>query len=330
MPANEHTEHFRAMGCEAVVTAVGGPSGAVDQARALLAELESRWSRFDADSELNALIAAAGTGAVHVSQLTFGLVERMVHGWRHTAGAFDPTVADALVSAGYDRSFELLPPATGTASATVPVPVPVPGCGGIELDRARLRIALPPGVRLDPGGIGKGLAADLVVAKLLRLGCTGAMAGIGGDIRVCGTPPEGSTWRAEVADAEGRRIAFRLLGDGAVATSSTALRRWRAPGGHGDLHHVIDPRSGLPAQHDLVLVSVSARRGWWAEVLATAALASGPERGVLLLDEHGAEAVLADIAGRHRVVGRAFELLPAQAFDPGALDPAVFDEVLAS
>lgn len=333
------------MGCAAIVTAVGGPAGAVDRAQALLVELESRWSRFRADSELHALHATAGDGPVEVSPLTFSLVERMVHGWRHTGGAFDPTIADALVAAGYDRSFELLPasgPGPVPASGPRPVPAcgtgaaPAPGCGGIRLDRAARRVALPAGVRLDPGGIGKGLAADLVVAKLLRLGCDGAMAGIGGDIRVCGLPPAGTAWRAEVADPEDRRVAFRVLGDGAVATSSTALRRWRAPDGNGEAHHVIDPSTGRPAQHDLVLVSVSAGRGWWAEVLATAALASGLPRGASLLHEHGAEAVLADAAGRYSVVGRAFELLPVDAdryaagVDLAGFDPAAFDEVLAS
>lgn len=326
MRASERTEQFRVMGCGAIVTAVDGPLEAVATARGLLDELESRWSRFLPDSELNALNDAAGSGWCGVSELTFALVERMVHGWRHTGGAFDPTVTGALEAAGYDRNFAEVR-RDGVAIPAGAAARPVPGCGGIGLDRHGRRVCLPAGVRLDAGGIGKGLAADLAVARLMRLGCSGAMASVGGDVRVCGRPPQGERWRAEVADAGDARIAERTLLDGAVATSSTALRRWRVTGPDGaaaEAHHVIDPATGRPAVTDVVLVSVSTGRGWWSEVLATAALARGRAAGAALLDAHGADAVLVDADGAGHVVGAAFSLLaPSAGIDAVAALKAV-------
>ncbi len=327
------------MGCAAIVTAVHpDPVTAervIAEAEQLLHELEARWTRFDPSSELCRLNDRAGQGWVTVSEPTLGLIERMVHGWEHTDGAFDPTITAALEAAGYNRSFELLSPPTddpagidvaGAESASAPglsasvrvLPVPAPGCGGVVIDPGRRAVLLPSAVRLDAGGIGKGLAADLVVGALMRAGCIGAMASCGGDIRVCGLPPDGTQWRAEIADGAGRRLAARLLADGAVATSSVALRRWQVSERGETAHHVIDPARGVPASTDLVQVSVSTRRGWWAEVLATAALTKGRGPAVPLLAAHGVDAVLVVAAGGRHIVGRAFQLLdlPTDQFAP--------------
>ncbi len=150
---------------------------------------------------------------------------------------------------------------------------------------------LPPGVHLDPGGIGKGLAADLVVGELLDRGAAGACVGIGGDVRVAGAPDDRPGWSISIADPiDARRELTRIdLDDGAVATSSTQRRTWWRGGMR--LHHVVDPRTGLPAD-------AAHRRhrrraeAWWAEVRATEALlAADPlaptDVEILVVDEHG-------------------------------------------
>jgi thiamine biosynthesis lipoprotein len=145
------------------------------------------------------------------------------------------------------------------------------GCGGIQLDIARGRVRVPRGTSLDPGGIGKGLAADIVAAEVLERGSTGVLVNIGGDMRMAGRPPEGG-WVVAVEDprrpgSEWLRLA---LTDGAVATSSALRRRWRQ--GEVDCHHVMDPRTGRPATGSTVAVTAVAQTAWWAEVVATSLL----------------------------------------------------------
>ena len=157
------------------------------------------------------------------------LVERALDAWRLTVGRFDPTVLGAVIRAGYDRSFDELGPSPASGSSPLTT-----GAAGIAIDGDRVR--LPAGVGFDPGGIGKGLAADLVVAGALAAGAAGACVNLGGDLRVAGRPPDGPS-----ADASGWTVAVdhpaspepvALLGihDGAVATSTTLRRRWRTAG----------------------------------------------------------------------------------------------------
>ena len=151
------------MGSDAHVVVVGGP-----------ADLEGRWSRFLPDSEISELTRRTGEW-VRLSPDTVLLVERALEAWRLTVGRFDPTVLGAVIRAGYDRSFEALDPSRAGGS-----PLTV-GAAGIEVDGDRVR--LPSGVGFDPGGIGKGLAADLVVAETRAAGAAGACVNLGGDLR---------------------------------------------------------------------------------------------------------------------------------------------------
>ncbi|HET7487811.1 MAG TPA: FAD:protein FMN transferase [Acidimicrobiales bacterium] len=274
MPAEPAEIRFPTMGTAAHVVVVGGPDGLAEQAVRRLAELERRWSRFLPDSEVSRLNRAGGRLAV-VSPDTALLVERAVEAWQRTAGAYDPTVLPALVAAGYDRDFAAVP-ADGPAPAGEAGPPP--GCGGIVVHRPFNGVVLPAGVALDPGGIGKGLAADVVTAELVEAGAAGAMVNVGGDLRVRGEPPEGDTWSIAVEHPlhPERHLLELGLVDGAVATSSRLRRRWTR-GGRA-LHHLIDPRTGQPVAGPLVAVTVVAADGWWAEA-ATKAVFVGPAGG---------------------------------------------------
>ena len=282
---------FAAMGTEAHVVVTGGPGGLAERARARVAEIEARWSRFRPDSELSRLNRRQGRVVV-VSDDTFALVDRAVAAWRLTGGAYDPTVLPALRAAGYDRDFAALAGPTagagdgGRASATC-APGPAPGCGAIELLPRLRAVVLPPGVELDPGGIGKGLAADLVTAELLEAGARGALVNLGGDVRVRGEAPAGGMWPIAVADPldPARDLLVLGLDDGAVATSSRLRRRWTL--GSVERHHLLDPRTGEPVETRLVAVTVVAGEGWWAEAATKQAFltgwAGGAPAGALLL-----------------------------------------------
>ena len=200
-------------------------------------------------------------------------MQRAVRSWQLTDGLYDPTVLPAMRSLGYDADF--CDVATAADDGREVETRPTPGCAQIEIDQIARSVSLPPGVELDPGGIGKGLAADVVTAELLDAGAHGALVNIGGDLRARGEPPETETWSIDVVDPleEDKRLLHLAIADGAVATSSRHRRRWTR-GGH-ERHHIIDPRTGESSGSDLLAVTVVAADGWWAEAAAKAIFVAG-------------------------------------------------------
>lgn len=266
---------FRAMGTRVRLGAVGGSRRVLDDARHLVLACEERWSRFRPESELSRINRGAGRRTL-VTFDTFALVEAAVDAWCLTAGRFDPTVLPALIAAGYDRTFEEVPTDIGRRRP----PCPAPGCAGIELDRGLGMVTLPPGVTLDLGGLAKGHTADLVTAAMREAGAAGAMADLGGDVRVTGEPPAASTaWEVGI-DAPHRPglELFRVrLADGAVVTSSALRRSWTAAGQR--MHHLIDPLTGAPAHRGVAAAVVIGAEAASAEVVAKAAVVAGREDG---------------------------------------------------
>ena len=258
---------FFAMGTDAHVIVTADRPDLALRAQARIRLLEARWSRFRPDSELTRLNQLPGRHVV-VSADTMILVEHAVAAWRLTGGAYDPSVLPALRAAGYDRDFADLASAAGAGDPQrrPERPIgPTPGCAGIEIHHRTHAVVLPFGTELDPGGIGKGLAGDLVTAELLAAGAGGALVNLGGDVRVRGEPPEGDTWSIAVADPHDptRDLLHLGLADGAVATSSRLRRRWTSSG--VERHHLIDPRTGEPVDTTVVAVTAVAAEGWWAE-----------------------------------------------------------------
>lgn len=253
---------------------------------------DRRFSRFRPDSELSRVNAAAGEW-VQVSRAFAILTERSLRAAAETDGLFDPTVLPALAAAGYDRDWAEVE-ARGVAEdeelaairrdfAALMIKHGT-ACGAwreIDLDGTNLRI--PEGAALDFGGIAKGWAVDRAAGKLRNL-CW-AIVNAGGDLRVVGTPPRtGLEIGIEDPDDAGVE-AFRLgLFAGALATTSVTVRAW----GQGN-HHVIDPRTSLPATTEVVQATVWGETCADAEVWSKAALLRGP----VILDRVSASLVLA-------------------------------------
>jgi thiamine biosynthesis lipoprotein len=294
-----HEFSFAAMGTTCQVVVHGRPS-LVDVAARRIAELERAWSRFLPDSDVSRLNGATGR-PVAVGNDTFLLVSRAVESWRLTDGRYDPTVLRALLAAGYDRSFA--DPASGVHHPEQPAgpATAAPGCAGIEIDPYLHTVRLPDGVLFDGGGIGKGLAADLVVEELLDAGAYGACVNMGGDARVGGEAPTEHGWVLGVADPyDADRLVPVRIEDGAVVTSTRLMRQWRK--GERRYHHLIDPRTGAPVDNGVDAVTVIAGRAWWAEVLAKAALVAGMPAATDLLARARATGLV--VAG----VGQYYEL----------------------
>jgi thiamine biosynthesis lipoprotein len=284
---------FRAMGTDVHICLVGGSASLLEVGAQRIRELEGRWSRFLDTSEVSTLNHSQGRPVI-VSPETVDLVTKAVHAWQATAGRYDPTVGPALAAHGYDRTF------ADVGSGLSPGPVsaePAPGPGGVEVMPDIDAVILPAGVTIDPGGIGKGLAADLTAELLVAGGADGALVNLGGDLRAVGRAPDPDGWAVTVDDPiDAQRELLRLtIPHGAVATSSRLLRRW--PTTAGEAHHLIDPTTGRPADTEVVAVTVVAGEAWWAEALTKALFLAGP-RGLHELDDIHAVVVTADGA-RH-------------------------------
>lgn len=264
------------MGTTGRVRTLGGSPALAQDGVRRVADLERRWTRFRDDSELSRLHQAAGRPTI-VSPETYALVEHAVVGWEATAGRFDPTVHDAMVANGYDRPFTEI--AADITRGRRVLAQATPGLGGVLLDPALCAVTVPHGVRLDPGGIGKGLAADIVAAELLGAGATGVLVDIGGDIRVAGTGPHDGGWVIDVAhpsDVE-RTVLHVVVHDAGIATSSVLRRRWVSAG--AVRHHLLDPRDGLPVRGRIVAATVIAATATVAEVETKAVIVAGTHAG---------------------------------------------------
>jgi FAD:protein FMN transferase len=284
----------RVMGSDLHVLVVGARAGQVELARRRLIDLERRWSRFRPDSELSRLPEAGGAWMAVTSD-TWLLLDAMVTAWERTGGRCDASVRDAVVAAGYDRDFSALP--NGGGNRAEPSSRPSPGLADVELGADGRWVRLPPGVALDPGALGKGLAADLVAEELVSTGAAGALVNVGGDLRVTGDPPEGEGWTIGLELRWGRPRRW-VLADGGVATSSSQRRRWWVAGQLR--HHLIDPVTGRPLADPPATVSVVAGQAWWAEAAATAVAVGGNVWASRWAPEHGATGIVEDVAGRVR------------------------------
>ena len=266
---------FRAMGTDCSVLVYGDDSRVeplADLARRRVDLLESLWSRFRDDSELSRLNARSGHDDAYVSAETEALIRAMRSGWEMTAGAFDPSVLAAITAAGYDRDFAEVVARDYVEGVAAQAP------GMAEVRVGHRRVFLPRGVGVDPGAIGKGLAADIVVDEMVEAGAMGVLVDLGGDIAFAGHPGHESHWRISLHDERNGRsdrdsgsdrhyVVAAGIGHAGIATSTTLTRRW-AQG----RHHVIDPATASSTDETLVQVTVAGKRAWECEVWATAVL----------------------------------------------------------
>ena len=210
-----------------------------------------------------------------------------------TDGRFDPLLLDAVEAIGYRETF---------AALDRPVARPAPlrrhaGATAISIDPDDRTVALPAGARFDPGGIGKGLAADLVADELRSFGAAGVCVNVGGDLRVAGAPPgTGDAWVIAVRDApDDEPIAHVAVADGGVATTSRSRRRWTTADGI-ERHHVVDPTTGRSAETPVRCATAIAAEAWRAEVLSTVAFLDRVE-GIEFAERLGATAMVTTATG---------------------------------
>jgi thiamine biosynthesis lipoprotein len=252
---------------------------AADLARTRLLDAHRRLSRFSDESELTRLNDDPRR-EVPATPLMRALAVAVRSGGSRSGGLVDATLLDPIERAGYRDSLDgepsiSLPEAlAGRAERAPGAPHPDRLWRAIGVDEARGTVIRPPGVKIDSGGIAKGLLADLL-AEELRGHRTYAVDCCG-DIRIGGCA--GLERKVRVDDPFGGGPVHELkLRDGAVATSGIGRRCWVAPDG-GGAHHILDPASGEPAFTGIVQATALAPSALLAETYAKAALLAGPKR----------------------------------------------------
>jgi len=278
-----------------------GSESTAEPLRARLEELEAQWSRFRPESQVSIMNAYAGR-PVLVPDDVVRLVSHAVHAWRLTEGLYDPTMLTELESHGYDRSHERLPAPEGLSITDPSRPARQSLADQIDIDVVLGAVTLPEGLAFDPGGIGKGLAADILMD--LVGDASGALIDLGGDLRLEGQWVDGGPWPVGVSDPFDldRNIASLSIARGGVATSSSLRRKWRGPDGF-DRHHLLDPRTGEPADTDLVAVTVNAGTAWVADVVAKAAVIGGSDYAREIIRVTHTAGLLIDRSGETEIVG---------------------------
>jgi thiamine biosynthesis lipoprotein len=256
------------------------------ECRAFLERFDAALSRFRPESELCRLNASPET-EVPASPLLRAAISAGLTAAELTGGLVDPTLVGHLEAAGYDRTRREpeLPLARALENAPARHPAaPDPDEPWRAVEVGEHTVTRPRGLRLDTGGTGKGLAADLLAARL-----SGRWAlDIGGDLRVNGA------FDVEVRHPlTGETVHTLHLTGGAVATSGIDTRLWRAPDG-SPRHHLLDPSTGAPAWTGLISATALAPTAVEAEARAKAALLGGPRHAASWLGRHGGLTVADD------------------------------------
>ncbi|MCG8348592.1 MAG: FAD:protein FMN transferase [Chloroflexales bacterium] len=295
-----HHLEFRAMGCKMLAVLDSSDPRAVEQLDQVLAWF-STWeqclSRFRADSELVQLNARAGQ-TVQVSEVLWQVIQVARWAAQHSDGLVTPTLLGELEAAGYVQSFEEheswpeeRPSADRVAQQSLPQ-----SWRAIRVDPRRRTICVPPGMRLDLGGVAKGWAVATAARRLSAYGPV--LIDAGGDIAMSGPQADGSPWPIGVANPADpdTQLELLLIERGGIATSGRDYRRWQQNG--AVRHHIIDPRTGRPAETDVLSATIIAPNIEDAEVAAKTALILGSRAGLawiearpslagLLVLEHG-------------------------------------------
>ncbi|GAC1505399.1 MAG: FAD:protein FMN transferase [Candidatus Dormibacteraceae bacterium] len=251
-PVSAH--HFEALGTNCSLFGVGVSQSRLLEGEFLVRRLGARLTRFSSASELSRFNTSNGRWT-HISPEFEDLLRESLWAFKTSGGLVNVAVLPSMTAIGYTRPLaEVRPVASFSGGSPLPA---LPEVLEVRSGAARLE----PGAGIDLGGVAKGWMADRVREML----GSNALANLGGDLSARGAGPAADGWPVGLAGVT------VMLRDQGAATTSVLKRRW------GELHHLIDPRTGMPAHTGLEEVSVVATSGLEAEVVAKTALLVGPQ-----------------------------------------------------
>lgn len=270
--------HTSALGTDCFLVGYGGrPSvEAVDIFLGLIGEMDRAASRFRDDSELCRIFNGDARKDVAVSELLFAALEAALYGARVTNGYLDPTVGGSLVGLGYKTDFRSSLANGGSVSGNVQVVLPR-GYQNVRLNRVNMSVSVAQGVRLDLGATGKAFLADRIKCQIEADLSEQVLVNLGGDISASLVDQE-MYWPINITEdlsldpqTNGQIIG---IAGGGVATSSTLRRSWK--NGTLNLHHIIDPFSGMSSKSAFHSITVLAGSALDANIASSGTIAMGP------------------------------------------------------
>jgi len=274
-----HSLNFHAMGSDMLVVLDSDSEQALSRIPDYFEDWEQSLSRFRADSELSRLNRAVDQ-PMPVSATLWDVFEASQWAEQFTNGLVTPTVLDAMLESGYDQSFDSLPRYQN--QNFIYSPVMPQSLSVVVIDEENRTICLPQGVHLDFGGVAKGWAAHQAMGRLKVVGPV--LVNAAGDIAISGPCSNGAAWEIGVKNPFEKETDFEILyvKRGGVATSGKDRRRWIQ---NDQLrHHIIDPKTGLPAVTDLMSATVIAPDVMEAEAAAKAAMILGADDGLAWIE----------------------------------------------
>lgn len=243
--------------------------------------IEKLLTTFSDDSETNLINANAGIKPVAVSREVFNIIKRSIRISELTSGAFDITYGSIDKRLwNFDTTMTSLPD-----TATAKEMVRLIDYKKIILNEEACSVYLTKaGMRIGFGGIGKGYAADMAKATLIKKGISSGIVNAAGDLTAWGTQPDGNQWTAGIADPNANSKAFSMLSisNSAIATSGNYEKYILIDGQR--YSHTIDPKTGLPVK-GIKSVTVISPVAEFSDALATPVMVMGIKAGMDLINQ---------------------------------------------
>lgn len=304
--SNNFVEQYKtsgfAMGTYIEQTLYSGDSSASTKTAAAanraVTDLDEQISWRIEGSDIALLNDSAGSHKVTIKPATASLLQIALDVAQKTDGAFDPTILPLSRLWNFDENVQTVPDQAEIHSRLEYVDY-----RQLQVDRdASTAFLKQKHAAVDLGSVGKGAACDAAVAVYNDAGIPGIIA-VGGSIGVAGQKPDGSDWKIGIrnpasGEDTGASMGILSIGSGFVSTSGTYEKTFQQNG--VTYHHILDPKTGYPADTGLVSVTVHCDSGALSDALSTTCILLGLERSLPLLESYGAGAVF--ITTDHQVI----------------------------
>jgi thiamine biosynthesis lipoprotein len=247
--------------------------------------VEERFSRFLPESELSHLNRLSGELCM-VSDKMLEVVQLAEMYRQMTKGIFNPFLLNALLHAGYMESFEHIKDG-GSANASFTPPLLQEQGSRIKIDNSLKSIQLPNQKEMDLGGIVKSWAVQRLASHFQKkLSVTRGIINAGGDLTVWDhSKVNDLPWIIGIENPwqEKKELGQLTISNGSIATSSKLGRQWENE--RGKMHHIIDPRTMMPSDNDVVQCTVAGNNIIDCEIWAKVICIMGCSEGIQFLNE---------------------------------------------
>ena len=259
---------------------------AVNEASALVEDLENKLSVTNPESEISKINSSANN-AIKISEDTLTLISTALDVNKKSGGAFDITIYPIVKLWGFTTGKYEVPNKEEILKNLEYV-----DSSNIKLDEKEGTVTVPENIEIDLGGIAKGYAGKKAAEKIRSMGIESALLNLGGNIQTIGSKPDGSAWGVSICNPEdsSKQLCRIEVVDKAVVTSGGYQRYFEENG--KSYHHIIDPKSGYPAENGLLSVTIVDEDGMLCDALSTTLFVLGKDKALEYCEKYGIEAIL--------------------------------------